>query len=130
MPQIALEKAVATSPMDLISCGTSHCCCPGCLLCFCAPFIPCIAGGKIGSDIPDLQSCSEYGLRLQQALTDKGLYFGGESPCIIDVSIFGVVAPFFWAGTSAATALLGAPGAPLRAWFERMEQRVPKDAMF
>jgi hypothetical protein len=127
---IALEKAVALSPLDLGRCGVTNCCCPGCLLVCFSPCIPCIAGGKIGANTPDLQSCHEYGRRLQAALGEKGLYFGGDEPCILDVSIFGVIAPFVWAGTAAARTLLGDPSTPLSSWFGRMEQQIPKDALF
>lgn len=85
-----------------------------CCLPFCAP-------NAIRKKNPEVKTVKEYGVQIAEKL--KGMdYFHGEKPGIVDVSIYGVIEPFFKVDAECADVLLKCG---LEEWHARMAKIVP-----
>mmetsp|Transcript_46246 Transcript_46246/g.106763 ORF Transcript_46246/g.106763 Transcript_46246/m.106763 type:complete len:264 (-) Transcript_46246:209-1000(-) len=132
---VALAKQSLNMP-DLCKCGrflgggigcflTTCACC----LSTCAPAPGRDGKGSGPEPKPELKSLEYYREKLEQELSGKS-FFGGSSPNVTDVSLFGALCMFASAGSSAIDKVLGDVSSPLYAWHESMLERTKGWSVF
>mmetsp|Transcript_15515 Transcript_15515/g.36299 ORF Transcript_15515/g.36299 Transcript_15515/m.36299 type:complete len:264 (+) Transcript_15515:56-847(+) len=121
---------------DLCKCGRFLGGGIGCFVSTCACCISTCAKGP-GADgkgsgpepKPELKSLQYYREKLEQELGGMS-FFGGSSPSITDVSLFGGLCIYAEAGASAIEKVLGDVSSPLYAWHESMLERTKGWSVF
>jgi len=126
----ALEAGVIDCGADMRRCASTIGGFFGGCMCFLSLCFPCCGvSRRIKKEYPGIKELEFYGEQLSARLGENP-YFHGASVGIVDIALYGMVAPFARAGVHAFTVRTLGKRPNLQAWMERIQKSLPLDLIF